>query len=96
MDDTAAADRIVETIAETFGADPARITRATVADDVDGWDSLGHSILMVRLSRRLGTEIDAWTASESRSVGHLIDLLLPLYRTAQARAGGTGSSGMTS
>lgn len=68
---------VTETIAETFGADPASISRATVTTDVDGWDSLGHSVLMVRLSRRLGFEIDDWIASESRSVGHLIDLLTP-------------------
>jgi acyl carrier protein len=86
MDDAALSDRIVGIIADTFGADPACIGRTTVADDVDGWDSLGHSVLMVRLSRRLGIEIDDWTASESRSVGHLIDLLLPLCRARQTAA----------
>lgn len=74
--------RIIAIIAGTFGADAASITRMTVADDVDGWDSLGHSVLMTRLSRALGIEIDDWTASESRSVGHLIDLLVPKCEAA--------------
>lgn len=84
MDEATTARRVIETIADTFGADPARIGRDTVADDIDGWDSLGHSILMVRLSRRLGVTIDDWVASESRSVGHLIDALAPLCGASPA------------
>lgn len=76
------AGHVIAVIADTFDIDPASVLPSTVADDVDGWDSLGHSVLIVRLSRRLGIEIDDWTASELRSVGHMIDVLQPLCRKA--------------
>ena len=60
-------------IAETFNADPAAITRATTAEDVDGWDSLQHTILMIRLGRALGVDVPERVAAESATVGELID-----------------------
>ncbi len=69
------ATRICHTIASTFFVDPASITRDTVAQDVDGWDSLGHSVLLIRLGRVLDVDIPEDIAAEAGSVGHLIDLL---------------------
>ena len=65
--------RVIAVIAETFGADPAGIGRDTTADDVDGWDSLAHTILMIRLERALGVRIDEATAAGAANVGELID-----------------------
>jgi acyl carrier protein len=67
--------RVIAVIADTFGVDPSTIGRATVADDVDGWDSLAHTVLMMRLQRVLGAEIDEATASGVETVGDLIDAL---------------------
>ena len=61
-------------IAETFGVDPGTIGRDTTAEDVDGWDSLQHTILMVRLARALGLVVPE-SAAESATVGALIDAL---------------------
>ena len=69
---TEAAVRTV--IAETFGCDPARLTRTTTADDIDGWDSLSQTILMVRLGRALGLSIPE-SAAEAADVGELVDAL---------------------
>ena len=62
-------------VAETFSVAPETITRATIADDVDGWDSLGHSILMTRLSRQLGFPIGEEIASGPQNCGALADAL---------------------
>ena len=66
-------------LAETFGVDPASIGHATVAEDVDGWDSLQHTILMVRLARALGVNVPEQVA-EARTVGELIEGLDRLRR----------------
>ena len=75
--------KIIGLIAETFGADPRTIGRETVADDVDGWDSLGHSILLARLSQKLHVDIGEEIASAPRNVGELVDQL----RNEIARSG---------
>lgn len=66
---------VVAVIAETFSVDPQVVGRDTVADDIDGWDSLAHTVLMVRLEKRLGMRISQRTVIKSSSVGALIDLL---------------------
>ena len=66
---------VVAIIADTFAVDSHRIGRGTTADDVDGWDSLGYSVLLARLSKKLDIEIGERIASSARNVGELIDLL---------------------
>ena len=66
---------VIAVIAETFEADPRSIGRQTIALDVSGWDSLGHSILMVRLSKKLGVPIGEDIAAGAQNVGELIDML---------------------
>jgi acyl carrier protein len=41
--------RVRELVATCFGAPLAEISRATVRDDVEGWDSLGQLNLMLAL-----------------------------------------------
>ena len=65
--------RVIAVIAETFGVDAGGIGRDTTADDVDGWDSLAHTILMMRLERALGLKIDEATASGAGNGGELVD-----------------------
>ena len=74
-DDAALEARVIAVIAQTFSVPSAAITRATIADDVDGWDSLGHSILMIRLSNALGMPIGEDIAANAGDVGQLVDML---------------------
>jgi acyl carrier protein len=67
--------RVIGVIATTFSVPASAISRATTADDVDGWDSLGHSILMTRLSHHLAMEIGEDIASGPDNVGELVDAL---------------------
>jgi len=73
MSDIAAT--VIAVIAETFAIEPDAVGRDTVAADIDGWDSLSHTVLMIRLERRLGMRIDERVAIKANSVGALIDLL---------------------
>ena len=78
MSDPQFARAVYDIIAETFGADPATIGGHTTADDVEGWDSLGHAILLSRLAQRLHLEVGD-DGFESKNVGELV------HRLAAAR-----------
>lgn len=62
-------------VAETFNCSVDYIDRSTTADDVSGWDSLSHTILMIRLQTALGISIPEQTAAEAETVGDLSDQL---------------------
>ena len=73
MLNTSVEGEIFAIIAGTFGVDVASIDRFTVPEDVDGWDSLAHTILMMRLEKALGVSIHERIASTAHNVGDLID-----------------------
>ncbi|BBK39789.1 hypothetical protein STAQ_48670 [Allostella sp. ATCC 35155] len=66
---------VIDVIAETFGVSASEIARNTVAEDIDGWDSLAHTMLMIRLEKRLGVRVPERVATMARDVGALIDLM---------------------
>jgi acyl carrier protein len=66
---------VMAVVAETFASGASNINRDTTAADVDGWDSLAHTVLMIRLEKRLGISISDRIAAKASSVGELIDLL---------------------
>jgi acyl carrier protein len=77
-------ETVKATISDTFNHPKEAIHSDTVADDVDGWDSLSHTILMVRLQNRLGIRIPEEVAGASPSVGALIDNLYVLFHGQMA------------
>lgn len=66
---------VMAVVAETFPGGASNISRDTTAADVDGWDSLAHTVLMIRLEKRLGMPISDRIAAKAGSVGELIDLI---------------------
>lgn len=74
MTDTLA-QKVKAIVAETFNAAESDITDATVAADIDGWDSLSHTLLMVRLQKHLGVAITEEVAVSAATVGDLIEAL---------------------
>jgi acyl carrier protein len=71
-------------IAETFNMASSDITDDTVADDVNGWDSLGHTVLMVRLQKKLRVAIPEHVAANVQTVGELIEALRRLSAAGAA------------
>jgi acyl carrier protein len=69
---------VIATIAETFSVDSTTICRSTIASDIDGWDSLSHTILLMRIEKALQVRIDETLASTAENVGELIDGLRAL------------------
>jgi acyl carrier protein len=76
-------DAVRRVIADTFSVPVDAISRSTVAEDVDGWDSLKHTILMVRIQNALKIRIPESVASEAASVGDLTDRLYEVVERAK-------------
>jgi acyl carrier protein len=73
-------ERVRSIIAETFDVSESDITNETVRFDIDGWDSLSHTILMVRLQRHFGINIPEEVAGNVRNVGELTEAIRRLVR----------------
>lgn len=68
--------RIARVIGETFGDDSIVVTRETVAEDVPGWDSLSHTILILALEDEFGIQMPHDTQGFA-NVGELADTIAP-------------------
>jgi acyl carrier protein len=75
MDQHAIDETVRRVISETFCYPLENIVSNTVAEDIDGWDSLRHTILMIRLQKALGVAIPEEIAARASTVGDLIDRL---------------------
>lgn len=56
-----------------FLDDALVVGRSTTALDVDGWDSLSHSMLLLELEQAFGVTLDADEAARCANVGELAD-----------------------
>ena len=76
---------LADIVAEETGARRARrLTRATRAAQVPGWDSLIHGRIVLALEDRLGVRIDIACTYECRDIGSLIDYLAELTAASHA------------
>lgn len=67
-------------IAETFDIPADVVTDDTVADDIDGWDSLSHTVLMIRLQNAFGIRIPEAVAADAATVGELTAAVAEIAR----------------
>lgn len=73
-------DRVGQVIRETFGDDSIAISRDTIAEDVPGWDSLSHTILMLSLEDEFGIVMPPDHRGFA-NVGQLIDTITAIKGT---------------
>lgn len=66
---------VAEVIRRTFSAQGEAIDRSTVSFDIDGWDSLSHTTLMLAIERRFGVRIAPAEAAALGDAGELADLV---------------------
>lgn len=57
---------------------PVTLTPTTTANDIEGWDSLSHTIIMMQLERALGIRIPVEETFALRNVGELVHCIAPL------------------
>ena len=68
--------RIANVMRGVFGVPPGtEITRSTSAVDVDGWDSLSHSLFILGVEDEFGIDLPLDNTYEMRDIGDLIDLI---------------------
>ena len=67
-------------VEDTFDHPAGSVHRATRCDDVSGWDSLGHSVLLSRLSKRHRIAMTEADAARAETVGSFHDRLAGLPR----------------
>ena len=67
--------RVREVVAKSFDIDPNELSDGTTARDVDGWDSLAHATLILRLQRLFGVRLDPAAANSAQDLGSLTVLI---------------------
>jgi acyl carrier protein len=70
--------RLADVIRDVFGCPDLEVTRDTTSLDVDGWDSLSHTVLLLRVESAFEVRLPLDEARNSANVGELADLLQPL------------------
>ena len=63
-------------VARSFGIDPATVSNTTTAEDVDGWNSLAHATLVMRVERIFNVDLDRSAAFGAQDLGALSDLIV--------------------
>lgn len=68
--------RIASVMRSVFGVPPGtEITRSTSALDVDGWDSLSHSLFILGVEDEFGLDLPLDKTYEMKNIGDLVDLI---------------------
>ena len=60
---------------DVFEDDDLMIGRDTTAADVEGWDSLQHVSLILRVERHFGVRLSSANVADMKSVGDLLDII---------------------
>ena len=71
---------VQEVFRGVFGDDRIELTDVTVADDIEGWDSLAHLNLIVALEKRFGVKFATAEISRLKSPGSNIGTLLDVLK----------------
>lgn len=67
--------RLADVIRDVFDDDDIVVTRATTAADVEGWDSLMHVTLMLRVESAFGIRMNSSEVTGLKDVGQLVDMI---------------------
>ena len=67
--------KLTEVFREVFDLDDVVITPDTVADDIEGWDSLEHISLISAVERTFKMKFKMKEVSTMKNVGEMIDII---------------------
>ncbi len=68
-------ERLTPVFQDVFDLDDIVLTRELTADQVDGWDSLGHVRLIVAIEKALGVSLSTAEITGLANVGELFDVI---------------------
>jgi acyl carrier protein len=64
----------IQTVArDVFEDDALVLTRQTIADDVEGWDSLNHMQFILKVEKCFGIRLSLAKITALKNVGDLVD-----------------------
>jgi acyl carrier protein len=69
---------VVMLMRRTFKSLDIEVTDRTTVDDVSGWDSLGHTTLLVRLEKHFDVKIPDVLAGDLTNVKAIVDRICAL------------------
>ena len=75
MDRSTVLTQLQDICRSVFDDNEIQLTVETTASDVDGWDSLSHVQLILRVERTFGIRISVAEAVSLRNVGELVGLV---------------------
>ncbi len=75
MSDPLIMAEVSQIIRRTFRQPGAQISRETQALDIDGWDSLSHTTLILEVEKRFDVRLPPDRVFDLADVGELVDLI---------------------
>jgi acyl carrier protein len=75
MSDEDVLNRLASLIADLLDLDDLKLTRATTANEVDGWDSLAHVRIVVAAEQAFGVRFTTGEIASLKTAGDLVDLI---------------------
>lgn len=69
-------ERLDEIFQDEFDDDTIHVTDATVADDIEDWDSLEHINLVVAVEKEFGMKFSMGEVTGMSNVGEMVDILM--------------------
>lgn len=68
-------DALTPVFRDVFDDDDIVLTAQTTANDIDGWDSQAHVMLIVAAEQRFGIKFRTAELESLRNVGHFAELI---------------------
>ena len=68
-------DRLNEVFRDVFDDDELTVERSTSAADVEGWDSLMHVTLLLKIEKAFGVKFSSSEVAKFQNVGEMADWL---------------------
>lgn len=75
MDRTEIFERLNDIFREVFDDDSITVTDASVAADIDGWDSLTHITLLSAVEDEFGISFNMKDVVKMKNVGDMVDII---------------------
>ena len=76
--------KVTESVRITFREPTLVVTDVTTAEDIDGWDSLSHAILVFRIEKSCNVRIPDDIGLSFKNVGELVDHIVHLTEGGRA------------
>ena len=73
-------EKLTEILKDTLDLDELELTEDTVADDVDGWDSLAHITIISEVEDAFHIRFPMKNVLTMKNVGEMVDIIEELTR----------------